>query len=191
MKKLLWLIPIAGLMAGCETNPQRDSAYTDPTAGSVVGSAVVAAPPIKILKLSALGYGNMGTFEGYTPGQKRLMAMRASKLDAYRALAEQLYGVRVTGNSTVSAMISQNDSFRVFVDAYVRGAKVASITPMAEGNYETVLELELTADFFDNFKNRGASQSTPQQSLSSASFAGRGAVGPGGAYSSNFSYYSE
>jgi hypothetical protein len=75
------------------------------------------------------------------------MAMRASKLDAYRALAEHVYGIRVTGNSTVSSMMAQNDSFRVYVDSYVRGAKVVSVTPMADGNYETVLEIELDQDF--------------------------------------------
>lgn len=186
MKKLLWLIPFVGLMAGCGTYGYRDSAYPP-----AMAERPMINTPAKTIKLSALGYGNMGTFEGYTPGQRRLMAMRASKLDAYRALAEQVHGVRVTGNSTVSAMISQNDSFRVFVDAYVRGAKVASITPMAEGNYETVLELELGSDFFDNFKNRGASQTMSLPNLNSANFANRGAVGAGEAYSANFTYFSE
>jgi outer membrane protein FlgP len=178
MKKMLWLIPLAGLLAGCASYSGRDSAY----------SASAANMPAKVVKLSAIGFGNMGTFEGYTPGQKRLMAMRASKLDAYRALAEQVHGVRVTGNSTVAAMVSQNDSFRVFVDAYVRGAKVASVTPMAEGNYETVLELELGGDFFENLRNRVAFQS--EQPHGATNLASRSAVGPGGSYSSNF-YYSE
>ena len=168
MKKLLWLIPIIGLLAGCFLTVDTREAAVDTSTG--------------LLKLTGVGYGNMGTFEGYTPGQKRLMAMRASKLDAYRALAEQVHGVRVTGNSTVAAMVSQNDSFRVYVDAFVRGAKVVSVTPMAENNYETILELELGNDFFTNFRNR-ADIPVPTN-LSS-----RGAVGPGSAYSSNF-YYS-
>ena len=182
MKKLLWLIPTVGLLAGCGTYGSREQA---------TAVALVERMPVKIVKLSALGYGNMGAFDGYTPGQRRLMAMRAAKLDAYRALAEQVHGVRVTGNSTVAAMVSQNDSFRVYVDAYVRGAKVASVTPMAEGNYETVLELELGGDFFENFKYHTASQPATMHNLSSASFTGRSAVGPGGSYSSNFTYYSE
>lgn len=181
MKKLLWLIPAVGLLAGCGTNGNRDSAYS---------AAMAVNMPAKTVKLSALGYGNMGTFEGYTPGQRRLMAMRAAKLDAYRALAEQVHGVRVTGNSTVAAMVSQNDSFRVYVDAYVRGAKVASITPMAEGNYETVLELELGGDFFESFNNRHVSQSESPSNRGVATYASRSSVGSGGNYSSNF-YYSE
>jgi hypothetical protein len=75
------------------------------------------------------------------------MAMRASKVDAYRAIAEQIYGVRIKGNTTVGAMVAQQDSFRVYVDAFVRGARVVSVTPMAEGNYETELEIELPDGF--------------------------------------------
>lgn len=184
MKKLLWLIPVVGLIAGCGTAASRQSEYS----AAASDARMLAGVPARTVKLSAIGYGNMGTFEGYTPGQKRLMAMRASKLDAYRALAEQVHGVRVTGNSTVAAMVAQNDSFRVFVDAYVRGAKVATITPMAESNYETVLELELGSDFFENFRQRAASPSAPPLNLSSANAIG--ATGSGSAYSSNF-YYSD
>lgn len=99
------------------------------------------------VRVTATGYGATGAFEGYSAGQRRLMAMRASKLDAYRALAEQVYGVRIKGNTTVGALVAQNDSYRVYLDAYLRGAKVISVTPMAEGNYETEVEIEMPADF--------------------------------------------
>lgn len=99
------------------------------------------------IRMTATGYGATSHFEGYSNGQRRLMAMRASKLDAYRSLAEQIYGVKVKGSTTVGAMIAQNDSYRIYVDAYLRGARVVSVTPMAEGNYETEVEIEMPADF--------------------------------------------
>lgn len=99
------------------------------------------------VRVTATGYGATGHFEGYSAGQRRLMAMRASKLDAYRSLAEQVYGVRVKGNTTVGAMVAQNDGYRIYLDAYLRGARVVSVTPMAEGNYETEVEIEMPADF--------------------------------------------
>jgi len=190
MKKLFWLIPVVGLLPACGQLPAKSSDESS-AAASAAANAPATMPlslPYKTVKLTAIGYGNMGVFEGYTPGQKRLMAMRAAKLDAYRALAEQIHGVRVTGNSTVAAMVSQNDSFRVHVDAYVRGAKVASITPMAENNYETVLELELGSDFFEYFNKRMRAQNMASAGPDLATSIGK--VGPGGAYSSNF-YYSE
>ena len=112
---------------------------------------ILVAP--QTIRLTAVGYGATSNFEGYTAGQKRLMAMRASKVDAYRAIAEQVYGVRIKGQTMVSAMVAQSDSFRSYVDAYVRGARVLSVTPMADGNYETELELDLPANFMDNYSN--------------------------------------
>ncbi|MBB5018843.1 hypothetical protein HNQ59_002140 [Chitinivorax tropicus] len=112
------------------------------------GSRITVGSENKPLRFTATGYGSMSAFDGYTAGQKRLLAMRAAKLDAYRALAEQIYGVRIKGNTTVAAMIAQNDSFRIYLDGYLRGARVVSVTPMAEGSYETEVEVELPSDFW-------------------------------------------
>jgi len=131
------------------------------------------ASPSGVVKISAVGYGATSSNDGYTPGQKKLMAMRASKLDAYRALAEQVQGVRVNGNTTVAAMMAQSDSYRVYLDAYLRGAQVTTVTAMADGNYETTMELTLDDRFFGRF----AQQTGPVYSGSS-----KGAVGPGYAY---------
>jgi len=136
---LVFLLSTLGL-SGCATTPCCDQQPSSSTRMPIPA-------PTQLVKISAVGYGAVSSYEGYTQGQKRLMAMRASKLDAYRALAEHVYGIRVTGNSTVSSMMAQNDSFRIYVDSYVRGAKVVSVTPMADGNYETVLEIELDQDF--------------------------------------------
>lgn len=103
-----------------------------------------------LIKISGIGYGAESTYEAYTPGQRRLMAIRASKLDAYRALAEQLYGIKIDSNTSVSTLTAQNDSFRARVNAIVRGARVVSITPMADKNYETVLEVYVDKAFFNN-----------------------------------------
>jgi hypothetical protein len=98
--------------------------------------------PRTVVKLSATGYGAASSYDHYSEGQKKLMAMRASKLDAYRSLAEQVHGVRITGGSTVGAMMLQNDTFRVSIDAYIRGARVTNVTQMADGNYETTVEMD-------------------------------------------------
>ena len=111
------------------------------------------------VRITATGYGATGNFDGYSTGQRRLMAMRASKLDAYRALAEQVYGVRIKGNTTVGALVAQNDGYRVYVDAYLRGARVVSVTPMAEGNYETEVEIEMPADFSQRVATTAAKSS--------------------------------
>lgn len=203
MNKLLLpasLLAGVSLLAGCANNPpcyNQDSrlatvsSCATPQAcppATVQPPALVARAVQRTVKLTAIGYGASSSFEGYSLGQKRLMAMRASKLDAYRALVEQIYGVRVVGNSTVSAMAAQNDSFRVYVDAFVRGSRVVSVTPMADGNYETVLEIDLDQGFRDYF-NKGAGMVTSGD-VPSPCGGYKGSVGSGCAYGANF-YYSE
>jgi hypothetical protein len=101
--------------------------------------------PVKVV---ALGYGTESTYEGYTSGQQRLMAIRASKLDAYRSLAEQIYGIQINGSTTISAMMAKSDGLRTRVDAVLRGARIVSITPMSDGNYETVVEVYFDPEFY-------------------------------------------
>lgn len=143
MKHLLIMTAlVAATLSGCAAWMPCSTCPTTP---------MTVAP--QTVRLTAIGYGATSNFEGYTAGQKRLMAMRASKVDAYRAIAEQVYGVRIKGQTTVSAMVAQSDSFRSYVDAYVRGARVLSVTPMADGNYETELEIDLPINFVDRFNS--------------------------------------
>jgi hypothetical protein len=106
----------------------------------------IEVPPIKIL--TAMGYGTSDIFSNYSPEQRRLMSMRASKMDAYRNLAEQIYGIRIHGHTTVSDMVVTNDSYRSYIDAFLKGARVKSITAINASTYETVLEITLTPKFF-------------------------------------------
>ncbi len=149
------------------------------------GTCATAATGPRTVKLTATGYGASSNFDAYTPGQRRLLAMRASKVDAYRALAEQIHGVRIRGTTTVGAMVAQNDSYRAYVDAYVRGARVISVTPMAEGNYETEVELELPAGFVDRM---ASASGCDNGGCRGGSCSLTGAVGPGCAYNNGFYY---
>lgn len=168
------------------------TALTALTGCYVVPLSVATDPQIhasRMTKITAIGYGSSSSYDRYTDGQKKLMAMRASKLDAYRALAEQVYGVRVTGNSTVGAMAVQNDNFRVSVDAYVRGARVTNVIQMADGNYETTVEMDYDDSVVQTFL-------LPVQARviavpgNASSYTTRAGVGPGATYGSTY-YYAE
>jgi hypothetical protein len=106
-------------------------------------------------KLSATGYGTAEKSDHYSRSQIKLMAMRSSKLDAYRSLSEQLYGVHLTGVTTVENMIITHDSYRSYVDAYLRGAKIVRTVSInkdkfaGDDTFETVVELELTPRFYE------------------------------------------
>ncbi len=114
----------------------------------------VKVPPIKIL--SAMGYGTADIYKNYSPEQRRLMSMRASKMDALRNLAEQIYGVRIHGHTTVSDMVVRNDSYRSYIDAFLKGARVKSITALNNNTYESVVEITLTPKFFTCFSGEAS-----------------------------------
>jgi hypothetical protein len=81
-----------GKLCCSEENPQSVVVHQKLMATEAPVSTVGQKP--ELMKISGIGYGAESTFGAYTAGQRRLMAIRASKLDAYRALAEQLYGHR-------------------------------------------------------------------------------------------------
>ncbi len=79
--------------------------------------------------------------------RKRLMARRASQLDAYRNLAERVYGTVIYGSSTVNDFVVHNDTFRTYVDSYIRGARMVAVNEHSDGVVETVMELRLEPRF--------------------------------------------
>jgi len=92
--------------------------------------------------ITATGYAVVSVQNHRNPAQQRLMAIRASKLDAYRSLTEQVYGQQLDASSTVADMVATNDTFRTRVEGVIYGAKLVSITPVGEDTYETTLSLD-------------------------------------------------
>lgn len=101
-------------------------------------------PPVveKRETITATGYAVVTVQNHKNPAQQRLMAIRASKLDAYRNLTEQVYGQQLDASSTVADMVVTNDTFRAKVEGVIYGARLVSITPVGEDTYETTLSLD-------------------------------------------------
>lgn len=93
-------------------------------------------------RLMATGYAVVSVQNHRNPTQQRLLAMRASKLEAYRALMEQVYGQQLDANTTVADMTLMNDGFRARVEGVIYGAELVSITPRGDDLYETTLALD-------------------------------------------------
>jgi hypothetical protein len=92
--------------------------------------------------LVATGYAVISIQNHRNPSQQRLLAIRASKLDAYRALTEQVYGQQLDANTTIADMTVMSDTFRARVEGVVYGAVLVSITPVGDDTYETTLSLD-------------------------------------------------
>jgi len=116
------------------------------------------APPTEFLPhktISAIGYGTVEKSDRYSRSQIKLMAIRASKMDAYRSLAEQLNGIQLRGQTTVEDMEVTHDSYQVYLNAYLRGARVKRTSAIGsdiyagDDTFETVVELDLTPRFYE------------------------------------------
>lgn len=108
------------------------------------------APPVSMIApliekrdtLIGTGYAVISVQNHRLPAQQRLLAIRASKLDAYRSLTEQVYGQYLDSTSTVADMAVLSETFRAKVEGIVYGAVLVSITPVGDDTYETTLSLD-------------------------------------------------
>ena len=141
MKRLAYLtlfVGIAGL-SGCKSIDLALSEKTPPTTAQMIAPLVEKRETI-----TATGYAVITVQNSKNASQQRLMAIRASKLDAYRNLTEQVFGQQVDASSTVADMVVLNDTFRTKVEGIIYGAQLVSITPVGEDTYETTLSLDKT-----------------------------------------------
>jgi len=177
MRNIAIVALVAATLCACTIEPLGQTTQ--------ISDDVVASTAVKV---TAVGYGAISNYQGYATGQKRLLAMRASKLDALRSLAEQVYGLRITGNSTVSQMAMKDDGFRAQIDAYIRGARVVSVVAMEDGNYETTVELDYDRGVAIDYTKHVYINPPVTNSVSGEM---RGSAGPGNAYQASSFYYSE
>jgi hypothetical protein len=92
--------------------------------------------------INATGYAVISIQHHSVQAQQRLLAIRASKLDAYRGLSEQVFGQYLDATTTVADMVIKSDVFRTKVEGIIYGAKVVSINPVGDDTYETTLSLD-------------------------------------------------
>jgi len=92
-------------------------------------------------KLTAVGFSTVSIQPAKSINQKRLLAMRAAKLDAYRTLAEQVYGLRVKGQTTIGEAVVTSDQLASAVEGMITGAEVVSIKATSADTYQVELSL--------------------------------------------------
>ena len=122
---------------------KNNSMHIDKNTNGIVALKEVFDSSVeKIPTLTAVGYAVVSSQPGRTQAQKRLMAIRSSRMSAMRELAEQIHGIQVDSNTTVIDLMVQNDTFRGIVSGVIRGARTVRINPTGSDTYETVLEID-------------------------------------------------
>ena len=168
MGKLLSSIGLtlaALLFMGCSTTSEYSS--------SVMRSMIDTKENIL-----ATGYAVISVQMNENPAQQRLLSIRASKLDAYRSLLEQVYGQYLDVNTTVGEMVVQSDTFRARVQGVIYGAKLVSITPVGDDTYTVTLSLDrsivddLRALYIDQMSGKTASRAPVNKGSESSTLFG-------------------
>jgi hypothetical protein len=92
--------------------------------------------------LKAIGYAPISLQPGVNESQKQLMAIKASKLEAYRELTEQVYGQKITAQTSVAGSVAQNDVLESKVQGLIKGAQVVKTYAVGD-TYATELQLNM------------------------------------------------
>jgi hypothetical protein len=92
--------------------------------------------------ISAVGYAPISVQKGASNSSKMLMAIKASKLDAYRELTEQVFGQKVDSGQSLASLVILNTRLDSSVQGVIRGAKVVKSYPVGDDTYATELELD-------------------------------------------------
>lgn len=126
-------------LTGCESLPLGGTSANAATASP---ASMITPLVEKRETLVATGYAVVSVQNHKNPAQQRLLAIRASKLDAYRSLTEQVYGQQLDATTTVADMTVMSDTFRAKVEGVIYGAVLVSIAPVGDDTYETTLSLD-------------------------------------------------
>ena len=97
--------------------------------------------------LTSVGYATIASQKGNSLDLKILNAMKASKIESYKELTEQVHGVLVSAENKVQNSRLESDTIKSRVRGLVRGARV--VRTYHEGDvYITELELDMNSSPF-------------------------------------------
>lgn len=130
----------------------------------VAALLLVGCQPLQNMRpgdyLVAVGYASISEQKGRNDEERRIRAMRASKIDAYRELAEQVYGMRVSGRAELEDQRLGTERTSGAVDGVIRGAEVVRSYPVGD-SYVTELQLDIRK--MEQLRNYGEVQAVPEK----------------------------
>jgi len=109
--------------------------------GIIPNSPTLLRPAI--IKVSGIGEG-VPPVDTVSPAQAMILARRAAIADAYRSLAEKMYGIRLTAKDRIRDLMVQRTEVRTAVTGLIRGATIDEES-WKNGIYKVVLVVNLDA----------------------------------------------
>ena len=108
---------------------------------------IASAPDYIPPTIKATGFSAIAIQPSKNLNQRRLMAIRAAKIDAYRVLAEQIHGVQLDGQTTVAEAMLTSDVLSSAVRGTIMGAETVKIEPKGSDTY--IVELSISQTHVD------------------------------------------
>jgi len=97
----------------------------------------------KNIKLEANGVGVAPCSDTCSAAQAYAMARRAAILDAYKALAEKVYGIKINARDSVKNMVLQNSEIKSYVQGLIKKADIVSES-YKDGIYKVRMSLNIS-----------------------------------------------
>jgi len=88
------------------------------------------------------GFAQIARQPGESLNQRRLLAMRAARLEALRDLTEQVHGIQLTSESLLRDAVLRDDRLAARVEGSLRGARTIAIEPRGEDGYSVTMQLD-------------------------------------------------
>ena len=162
VRRIFPIIPIVicSFVAGCSSttpfaeltiplNPESSSqikpeAAIDSTTALLNERRDAETSKYYVPSISAVGFSSIAIQPSKSLNQRRLMAIRAAKLDAYRSLTEQIHGIYIQGETTVGEAVLTSDKRGAALRGTVMGAKTTRIEPTGSDTYQVELSVNQT-----------------------------------------------
>lgn len=159
LRPLMWLaVPLLAACAGhapaptavdaLPLNAMRDTVMLAETKDGLDALDAGREPVVMLAEaqtlLTGLGMAQVAGQPGQTLNERRLMAVRAGRMEAMRDLTEQVHGLRLTAQTTIRDAVVIDDSLAATVSGSIRGARTVRISPTSDDTYE--VQLALNAD---------------------------------------------
>lgn len=138
MNKLLLPLLASLLLSGCGLFMDKEVQWE-------------SVPPDSFPLIKAVGYAPLTEQKANSEEERMLMAMKASKLEAYKELAEQVYGQKVDYKVTMGQALLGNEQLRASLQGVIRGARVVKTYPVGQF-YVTEMELDFR-QVYDLYQN--------------------------------------
>jgi outer membrane protein FlgP len=138
----------SGTRSAVASLPDDASAHTQQLAhakdmlDAMEPSVSSALPFARPAALTGNGFAQVAAQPGQTLNQRRLLAMRAARLDALRDLTEQVHGITLTSDSVMRDAILRDDRLAAHVQGTLRGARTIAIEPRGEDGYAVTMQLD-------------------------------------------------